>query len=54
MRIPSTGSLMLDTALAFIFFVAGVFIWLKRENRIGIVIAVVAIYWAYSIYQRVA
>lgn len=48
MRIPTTGRLSIDIIIAFGLFLAGVYIALKKENRWGWFIVVVALYWAYS------
>ena len=52
MNFPTTGTLMVDTGLALVLFIAGVWIFLKNWNKWGLVVIVVTLVWAWGIYDR--
>lgn len=49
MRIPSTGSFLLDMAIAFLIFLAGIAIAIKKGSRWGWLISGIALFWAYKL-----
>lgn len=51
MNVPFTGQLMLDAALAFLFFLAGIWIAFRVGSKIGWVILAASIYWAYLLFE---
>ena len=51
MDVPFTSSLMFDAALAFLFFLAGVWIAFRVGSKIGWVIIAASLFWAYKLFE---
>lgn len=49
MKVPTTGIFFLDVALAFLIFLAGVFILIKKESKLGFIVIATALFWAYKL-----
>ena len=49
---PFTGNILIDTVIALIMFVAGVWIYLGNRNKLGAVIVIVTLIWAWLLYAR--
>jgi hypothetical protein len=52
MNIPSTGSFLLDMGLAFLIFLAGVTLAIKKGSKLGWGVCAVALFWAYKITEK--
>ncbi len=51
MYIPTTGSLIVDLALAAVMVISGIFLAVARGKRWGWAICAVALFWAYQLVQ---